>query len=458
MNDAQHIIEKGLVIWVAAIVALIFCNRKKALAGLLFIWFGDLSINHLFGALIYLVPNYEPQAAYLRVMTADQTANGFFLTSLGMVGFLAGAVIAAPFALKFIRFDKSPSKKSNSSSLPQSLIMSGAFFYFVLRFLQGIPSLGTLSQSGWVLMQVGICLAARNAYLQKNQSGFTVWLIVGLIFFPFFTLIFQGFLGFGIKVMLIILCFTVLYYRDKWKLFVLAPIMLWLGLSLYINYMGARDSLREALPGKERLITAQRFFTDLRGFSIKDNEHLDFINMRLNQNSLVGASIDYLTAGYQEYARGKTIIAAMYAIIPRILWKNKPIVGGSGSLASDYTGLVFADGTAVGVGHPLELYANFGTAGVILGFFVFGLLLGIYDRCAGKALLAGDIKTFLYFFLPGLAFTTTIGSLAEATSSFVAMYVFLFIITRLVFNESAQTKLNSPQLPAVDKKPRVKES
>ncbi len=47
--------------------------------------------------------------------------------------------------------------------------------------------------------------------------------------------------------------------------------------------------------------------------------------------------------------------------IPRALWPNKPVVGGSGDLVSTYTGIRFADGTSVGIGQVLESFVNFGT-------------------------------------------------------------------------------------------------
>jgi len=437
IDEPQQLIVRSLLVWAVAGFVLFVSSRKNPSTGLCYIWLGDLAINHLFGALIYLVPGYIPQDLYLLSVTAEQTAQGFWTTSVGLLGFIAGAVFVAPLIVKFLKQGAIESQKNISVNLPKQLIIWGAFFYFALKFLQRIPSLGTLSQAGWVLMQVGICLAVRKAYQQNNKKAFVLWLVAGLFLFPAFTLIFQGFMGYGIKVMLIMLCFTSVYYRDKWKLFVAAPLVLWLALSLYVNYMSAREQIRESVWGgaglTDRVSVIRKAFAEPQGFSIQKTEHLDMINIRLNQNWLVGACVEHLTYGGAEFARGKTLRDAVLAMIPRILWKKKPVIGGSGSLVTDYTGIAFEESTSVGVGLPLELFANFGMTSVVIGFFVVGVLVGTYDRLAGKALRQENIKSFLVYFLPGLAWTVTIGSLMEATSSFAAMYVFLFLINRLVF-------------------------
>ena len=86
------------------------------------------------------------------------------------------------------------------------------------------------------------------------------------------------------------------------------------------------------------------------------------------------------------FARGETIWHAIIAPVPRALWPNKPIVAGSGDLVSRYTGIMFAEGTSVGIGPVMEMYVNFGSAGVFVGFIVIGLFLGYIDFRAGESL------------------------------------------------------------------------
>jgi hypothetical protein len=460
MDETQQKIAQGLIFWGITIAGLYVCNRKKKLAGLMYIWLCDLAVNHLFGGLIYLVPNYFPESGYLKNFTAEHTTTGFWITSLGLLGFLAGAAVIAPMIIRFMKPGCVSSQPDYSLRLPQQLIAVGCFFYFILRFLQSIPSLGTLSQSGWLLAQAGVCLCVRNAYFQKNKKLFIVWLIAGLVFFPAFILIFTGFLGFGIKVMLIILCFTGLYYRDKWKLLILAPLLLWFGLSVYVNYSLAKEDIRDVVWGgadlKSRVSVIQKAFAEPQVFNVTNVEHLDLINVRLNQNCLVGLGVEYLANGGNEFARGKTILGAVVAMIPRILWKNKPVVGGGGSLVMDYTGFIVAEGTSYGVGLPLELYINFGTGGVVIGFLLLGVLMSIYDRRAGHALQQNNVKEFLWFFLPGLAFTATLCSLAEYTTSFAAMYVFLLLINQFVFKSHRRFLVPANTGKALDRIPQVK--
>jgi len=110
-------------------------------------------------------------------------------------------------------------------------------------------------------------------------------------------------------------------------------------------------------------------------------------------------------------------IDAAFALVPRAIWPNKPAVGGSGNIVSKYTGLVFAEGTSVGVGPVLEFYINFGTTGVIIGFLIMGAIVGLIDEVAGERMLSGDWQGFIFWFLPGIAFLQVGGQLTEVTSS-----------------------------------------
>src|SRR5438874_6658145 len=99
-------------------------------------------------------------------------------------------------------------------------------------------------------------------------------------------------------------------------------------------------------------------------FDATNADHLKRIDSRLNQNILVGAAVRWLDE-MGGYAHGDTLWDSLLALIPRALWPDKPIEAGSGSVVSQYTGIQFATGTSVGLGHVMEFYVNYGTVGVI---------------------------------------------------------------------------------------------
>src|SRR5262249_25377322 len=123
----------------------------------------------------------------------------------------------------------------------------------------------------------------------------------------------------------------------------------------------------------------------------------------------------------------------------RALWPDKPQYAGSGSLVTRFTGFKFAYGTSVGIGQVMELYVNFGTLGVLVGYTLLGLLLGILDVRAGTALAAGDWKQFSLWFMIGVAFLQVGGNFAEATASAAGCFVLWLVVQMFLGNSEVST-------------------
>jgi hypothetical protein len=163
-------------------------------------------------------------------------------------------------------------------------------------------------------------------------------------------------------------------------------------------------------------------------FDPTQQAHLDRIRVRLDQDFFVGAAAVNLEDGNVEFARGATIVAAVLAIIPRAIWPDKPVVAGSGDIVSEYTGIRFTEGTSVGVGQVLELYINFGRAGVIGGFVLIGLLVTSIDRTAAAHLARGDAQRFLVWYLPGLSLLQIGGAFTEVVATAGASFALVQIV------------------------------
>lgn len=435
----------GLKIW--AFVALCFVmlhsikGRKSVSLPLIF--FSDLSINHLLGAIIYVFPWYIPQNGYILNYTAEQVAEGFLQTSYGLLAFLAGMI-----TLTLIR-KKSPLKVSNQIPLNKmagKIFGLGALFYFLLKPLTQIPGLSTISTSGWVLMQCGICLALWDSYRQGNKKRFAVWFTIGLILFPSYTILTTGAIEFAIKAILVIICFVSIFYRPKWHLICATPLILFVGLTFFVNYMQVRNEIRQAAYSndvvKERIEIVKKAYRDKSFFNFRDSRHLELIDIRLNQNCFVGMVVDNIEAGLNDFARGATIVRAVQAMIPRVIWRNKPVIGGGGTLFAEYTGFEIVDDTTFGVGLPLELYINFGTTSIVIGLFIMGLIVTWFDGKAAYGLFQNDSREFLKFFIPGLAMTRTIASLSEISSSVASAFVIFFLVDRFFIRPAANKRVS----------------
>ena len=148
--------------------------------------------------------------------------------------------------------------------------------------------------------------------------------------------------------------------------------------------MAGRDEIRQTIWHEQAGIGSnlERVPSTFRGFSwldLSNSQHRDALKSRLNQDVLVGTAVDRLQRGEVEYASGATLSKMVLSLIPRVVWPDKPIVGGGGSVVQDFTEIVFAEGTSVGAGQVLEFYVNFGTLGVVGGFLLFGWMLGQID-------------------------------------------------------------------------------
>jgi hypothetical protein len=228
-------------------------------------------------------------------------------------------------------------------------------------------------------------------------------------------------MGFGIFNTILVFTFVAGFYRPKWKLVVMGLAAAYLGLSIYVTYMRDRSDIRDSVWGGEsygsRFDQMKQTFSDVELFSVNEDEHLERVDLRLNQNFLVGAAVRHLESGHAKFAKGETLWMAVAAIVPRVIWPDKPVTAGSGDLVSRYTGYYFAEGTSVGIGEVMEFYVNFGPAGVIIGFLITGFIIALIDKRAGECLETNDWISFACWYLPGAALMQVGGSLVEVTAS-----------------------------------------
>jgi hypothetical protein len=314
-------------------------------------------------------------------------------------------------------------------------LITGLLIYVVIAPIGArIPSLAAVLSTGSSVVVAALALKCWNAWVAGSPRRIIGWLALSLAF-PLVTVVTQGFLGFGFAAMMILFAFVANFTGPKKTLIVAALASWYLGMSVYVTYMRDRTDIREVVwTGArldERVDRLSVTFTEMEWFSVRDDQHLRRIDGRLNQNFLIGAAAANLEPGFIEFAYGSTVWEAVLAVIPRALWPDKPMSAGSGDLVSRYTGLRFPEGTSVGIGHVMESYVNFATAGVAVGLFFIGALLAIVDRMAAAQLHAGNAQAFFQWYLPGLSLLLLGGSFIEMTSSAAAALVMAFLLNRL---------------------------
>jgi hypothetical protein len=227
-------------------------------------------------------------------------------------------------------------------------------------------------------------------------------------------------------------------------------VFLYVGFSFYVNYMRDRSEIRAAVWGGRSVVDRIEQVTSTLGnfewFDPRSEQHLRRIDERLNQNVLVGAAVNMIQYT-GDYAYGKTVGDAMIALVPRVLWPEKPTAAGSGNLVEDYTGFTFGENTSVGMGQVLEFYINFGTLGVVIGFLFFGVLITLVDAIATKQLQSQNWQGFVMWYLVGMSCLQVGGSLVEVSGSAGASLVSALLLNRLILPR-LQKQTRTAQFPS----------
>ena len=419
-----------IIIWGTVLLGiLLFAWRRRAKSvGLVATYALNLSLIHFVGAFVYLsdLPHLYPEKLVIA---------GFRHSLFGLVAFALGALVLAPAMLSVRRHTDNGTTYEPSEALPRVYITIGILSYLALAtFLGEISTLNAIVAVGQQLVLAGLCLMAMRAWQNKNKKRFVMSCVAALLL-PFITIVVQGFIGYGSFALLTFVVFLTCVIRPaRWKILLVGALTVFVALSVFISYARDRDDLRHLIWGgyglPDRVERLYATTVDGEWFDPDNQAHLDAIDERLNQNHLVGAAIQKLSAT-NDFAAGETIVDSIEALVPRALLPDKDIFSGSGDLVSKYTGLEFAEGTSVGIGHILEFYVNFGMLGVLLGMLIIGIVLGLLDRVAYEKLMSGDWQGFLVPFLAGIACLQVGGSLVDLTASVGASILVAIAINKI---------------------------
>jgi len=313
------------------------------------------------------------------------------------------------------------------------LLMGILSSFLILPASALVPSLTSLASALGALIVLGIWFLLYSAVATKNTRRIlVVFALVPVL--PMSTLLTGGFIGYGTVWALCVVAFYFCIGRRRIWLYLAAPGVVFLGLSLFVTYMEQREEIRDVIWYQradilQRLEQTSKLVTDFELLDLSNPEHLDALDKRLNQNFLVGAGVMRHEEGEAKLWYGATL--PFWALIPRAIWPDKPDVGGGGSLVSEFTGFEFQEGTSVGVGQVLEFYMNFGVPGVLAGFVVFGFILMRLDQGAMRAFAMRNAPAVVRTALPGLAMLAPLGNLQEVLVGVISAIIASQALIRL---------------------------
>ena len=159
----------------------------------------------------------------------------------------------------------------------------------------------------------------------------------------------------------------------------------------------------------------------------------EIVARRFSQHGLMNlAWVVQLTPETVPFWGGETYESLLWAAVPRFLWPTKPQATWGQEFGHRYGLLYRSDRTtAYNMGQLVEMYANFGVVGVIVGMFLLGLiyrlvyeLFGTRSQDEGRLLVSIIIFTNL---LGGMDFDSSV-----VFGSFVTVLVALVIFARVV--------------------------
>jgi hypothetical protein len=431
-----------LTIWVvlSGAIALFLWSSRRSSVGLPLIYLSSLTMVHFFGAIPYAFSTYIPTSQMvLQSGTSLRTTHlGLELTVIGLFSILCGIFVGEMVTSIKPRLQLRRMTPLVKERLPGLLLSLALLFFFVLApVMRLVPSLGSMANAGAFLAVVAPALACWQAWKAGDNKKVFGVLVAASVALPFTTLIFMGFMGYGTAAAFTLWVFVYNFYRPRWVSTLCLILFIYLGMSLYVNYMASRSAIRASVWQNKsmtaRLEATSLMFKNFEFLNPNNNNHLELIDLRLNQNFLVGKCETYMEHSTIPFAHGSTLAVAVAALIPRILWPDKPKTGGSGALVGMYTGMDFAGGTCVGIGQVMEFYINFGIPGIMVGFIVLGIVLRYCDIRAASHLNSGDYWSFTRWFLPALGLMQANGNVSELVGSTAAAAVFVTVLHNVYF-------------------------
>ncbi len=443
-TDPQVCLVAGIALGALALVLVYLQFRKgwQQTVGLPLGYICVFIIAHI-GSMIYLLPWYDPsESAYLKQakVSLESVSLGTWLAGWSAFSFSLGTMLIANSPQTYARRTGSAQGSSggtqeskvvnNASSeslqdhlaeaattylIPNKLIVVGLLFLVLGPILGRIPSFSPIASSAKFFVVSGFCLGYFLAVHYKSAT-FQLYYYTAILVLPVATVILFGFLAAGANMLAICMAFYVNRpaslkgHSSIGNWLMRAPIYFvfgWLGLSAFVTYMNGRESIRRVVWEDSTLLQkaniAWEEMSKFEFFDIYNSEHLQFLDGRLNQSELIGKAIQFHEADFIEFEMGKTLVYATVAWIPRILWPDKPVSGGS-EFVSLHTGRKFSTTTTIASGQVFELYVNFGMLGPIVGLFLLGYILRYIDIRASQQLLSLRVGSFVKWHIVGLAF------------------------------------------------------
>jgi hypothetical protein len=401
-----------ILICVAAFLALLAMLRRGQLSlGLPLAYLALLLLIHVPGALAHVVGEQF-------LGNTEYVTTGIWYTAIGVACFVVGVWVA--------RATTRPNRTlvaADRRGFATFCLVGGWIFVYGLAPLSRIPSLGAAIANGGAIWMLGTLLGLRHAAQSGNLQRLLMWSAAPAVYATLMLLA-GGFLSYGAAAATVIISVLAILARSYLRALVGVAVAVVVGMTIFVNYFENRTDIRESVWGgasvQNRIGSVLGMADTFHLINLGSEKDLLALDLRLNQNVFVGIAASRLQDKEVDYLNGQSVWDGVMSMVPRALWPDKPITGGSGRIVADVTGLELNEDTSWGVGNVLEFYINFGLAGVVVGFLALGWLLGMLDFRAAVAERRGDLGQLILIFLPTVGLIQPGASIVEMTGSAAA--------------------------------------
>ncbi|MBL8650318.1 MAG: hypothetical protein JNL35_07940 [Sphingopyxis sp.] len=403
-----------------------------------------LAVMHI-AAGVHLIPGYFHQYdPYLNAIgyTRDSVAKGLQVSTIGFVMMALGIWLMTYLSdNRNVDFDAGRIPAQFLRLAQKTVLIIGLIFFLGITFVPSvaqIPTIGAVIVSGKNLLVVGICLSIlRRVWLKQ---GMTMWQIAGIsIMIPVANLLGNAILADAVSAIIIIGCFWLaIAGRHFGVARMLVSILLagYIFLYLSTNYLLTRGQFRDVVweptsTLSERVDGLVNAISQFGPLSSDDQKQLYVLDSRLNQSLYTGMAIEKFEAQPDTFENGATLLAGLFAFVPRAIWTNKPVRGGS-QFVSEHTGYQASAETTFGIGPFFEFYANFAMFGVLLFSFLMGMFVRYLDMRAFRALAEGRMAEAIPLTSGLVAFIQPLSNASSLFSTFYASLVIGFLIVKFM--------------------------
>ena len=395
------------------------------------------------GALLYLIPSYDHTVdAYLASWnyTKGTVADGLVISTLGILGVVLGFGLAnrlAPARNHPGRGGRAWHIVFQSSRLLVGVGVAATALGAAVTAFVPIAGLSAAMAGFKGLLLIGVS-GFMVYYFAIGQRAKAIWTsLLGIAVVVSMQMLESGVLGDATYSAIVIACFLLCISQSKAKSLLLGlaalAVVSYAFLTASVVWMNVRSEIRATSNNAgygERVAVAIDALSKARAFDGASEQELVFIDMRMNQNVMIGKANEYLSAFPNLYANGSTLLMAAAGWVPRAVWPDKPERGGSG-FASTYSGQKLSTSASFGTGPIFEFLINFGWYGVVLGCIVYGFALRWLDSRSALMLWDGNVLRSAPYFVAGVSMVTPMdtmffivnGAVSGALSSLAVVYV-----------------------------------